>query len=62
MSGTVQKGFRELGRQVSEKQARTLVELVIDVLNALDEQRHHAVSKEPQSAVVERAVKARRTS
>ncbi|MBZ5650586.1 MAG: hypothetical protein LAO18_08895 [Acidobacteriia bacterium] len=62
MSGTVQKEFRELGRQVSEKQARTLVELVIDVLNTLDEQRHHAVSKEPQSAVVERAVKARRTS
>jgi hypothetical protein len=60
MSGTVHKDFSELSRQVSEWQTRTLVELVIDVLAAL-EHRNHSVSSDRQADVVDPVVKTRST-
>ncbi len=50
MSDTGQKDFSELSRQVSERQARTFVELIIDVLNALENHNQHSVGSDPQTA------------
>jgi hypothetical protein len=50
MRDTVQMHFSELSRQASETQARTLVELVIDVLDALDEHDGDSTSSRSQAA------------
>jgi hypothetical protein len=50
MSDTGQKDSSELSRQVSERQARTFVELIIDVLNALENHNQHSVGSDPQTA------------
>lgn len=56
MSGTAQKDFSKLSRQVSERQTRTLVELVIDVLAAMEHQ-DRPVSTNTQDEVVDPVVK-----
>lgn len=56
MRDTVQTVFSELSRQASERQARTLVELVIDLLEALDEHDVDSTSSSSQAADVRPAV------
>lgn len=50
MRDTVQTDFSELSQKASERRARTLVELVIDVLNALDEPGGDSTSSSFQAA------------
>ena len=61
MSGTAHKDFSELSRQVSEMQTRTLVELVIDVLSAM-ERHDHPISSDPQAEVPNPLSKTRSTT
>ncbi|MGC2186650.1 MAG: hypothetical protein WA637_25510 [Terriglobales bacterium] len=56
MRDTVHTDFSELKRQVSERQVRTLVELVLDALSALDEHDGNSTTSDSPAVDVRPAV------